>query len=412
MRERHWWSAVPQKLLYVLLGVSLATLVITFWFWGQQWANLPTGSVATPEALKEKLEAYDKRADELEKLLALLLGVSTIYAIALGFSAYQQLKDSTDKLEKLSDKAEKKIEQLPDEIAHIRMDAKDEIQEFVVKVVSKFPLFADMDIAIRTIMDHLMRLLPVIDWRDEDYGKLKDQEKQEILFYEKTVASLECFDLQRNPHIRGTISEIYHGLGNFYGLKYVADGRRQNEDKERARFYLNRAISHDSENSGALNDCGLYALQIEDPPDLKLARKRFNESLGADSDQQRATYNLAWIEQEEGNLSRGEDLLSHALGMTKWQKNLPPRIGSILYNRACARARLGARETDTTKRGEWLSKSLDDLNATFPAGKAPYDAENVATFKQDIQTGGDLSFLASNDPWRAEIRLVVERLPQ
>src|SRR5208282_3024537 len=109
MRKRHWWVA-SRLLLFILLGVALATVVITARFWWQQPANRPIGGAATPDALKEKLEEYDKRADELEKLLELLLGVSTIYAVALGLSAYQQLKDSADKLEDLSKDAQKKID--------------------------------------------------------------------------------------------------------------------------------------------------------------------------------------------------------------------------------------------------------------------------------------------------------------
>ena len=258
MRRRHWWFALLPILLYVLLGVSLATVVITGRFWWQQQANRPTGGGATPEALKEKLEAYDKRADELERLLTLLLGLSTIYAIALGLSAYQQLKDSTDKLEKLTDKAEEKI------------------QGFADKVVTKFPLFADMDIAIGMIMDHLMRSLPVIDWSDADYRKLKDQEKQEILFYEKTVASFEYFDLRRTPNVRETTSEIYHGLGNFYGLKYVSEGKKHTDDRERSRFYLERAIDHDTGNTGALNDRAFLAVYLDDPPDNPKAKTLFS----------------------------------------------------------------------------------------------------------------------------------------
>ena len=209
-QKRKWWL-FSRILLCILLGISLATVVITGRFWWQQQANGPTGSAATPEALKEKLEFYDKRADELEKLLTLLLGVSTIYAIALGLSAYQQMKDSADSLKNLRKEAEK------------------EIDEFVVKVESKFPLFADMDLRIREIMDRLMLLLPVIDWSDEDYRNLTEPLKQEILFYEKTVASLECFDLRGTRHIRQTVSEIYHGLGNFYGLRY-ASGSRQSKN--------------------------------------------------------------------------------------------------------------------------------------------------------------------------------------
>src|SRR5579872_5834422 len=106
-----WW--VSRTLLWIFIGAALATVVATGRFWWQQPVNGPVFEGKTPEALSEKLDAYGKRADELDKLLALLLGLSTIYAIALGLSAYQQLKDSADKLEDLRKEAQEKINQLP-----------------------------------------------------------------------------------------------------------------------------------------------------------------------------------------------------------------------------------------------------------------------------------------------------------
>src|ERR1019366_6060656 len=118
-------------------------------FWLQRAASRPVASGATPADLKDKLDAYDKRADELERLLTLLLGVSTIYAVALGISAYQQLQNAKAEIEQHKKYAE------------------EEYHEFVLKVESKFPLLADMDYSLRAIMDHMMYLLPVIDWSDD-----------------------------------------------------------------------------------------------------------------------------------------------------------------------------------------------------------------------------------------------------
>lgn len=408
MRSRVLWL-VSRTLLLILLGAALATLWVTGRFWWQQQANHPPASGTTLEALKEKLEAYDKRADELEKLLALLLGVSTIYAIALGFSAYQQLKDSADKLENLRETAQAKIDQLPAEITNIKKAASEDIQEFAAKVQSKFPLFADMDIAVRDIMDRLTHLLPVIDWSDEDYRNLTPQLKEEILFYEKTVAAFEYFDLRRVRHIRETASEIYHGLGNFYGLKYASEGKQLEEDKERSRFYLDRAIRHDPENSRALNDRGFLAANLDKPPDYQKAREVFIRSLELDPEQQRARYNLAYIEHIEKNYARSEQLLSEALEKKRWQAKIPARhCSSILYNRACARARLG--ELNSRQKQNYFDKAIADLEAVFPAG-ADYSPELVTFFRNDIQSGEDLASLALDEPWKTRIATIVARLP-
>lgn len=408
MRSRVLW-VLSRTLLLVLLGAALATLWVTGRFWWQQQANLAPPSGTTLEALKEKLEAYDKRADELEKLLALLLGVSTIYAIALGFSAYQQLKDSAEKLEDLRENAQAKIDQLPAEITNIKKAASEEIQEFAAKVQSKFPLFADMDVAIRDIMDRLTHLLPVIDWSDEDYRNLTPELKQEILFYEKTVAALEYFDLRRVRHIRQTASEIYHGLGNFYGLKYASEDKQSEEDKDRSRFYLDRAIRHDPENSGALNDRGFLAANLDRPPDYQKAREVFIRSLELDPEQQRARYNLAYVEHAEKNYARSEQLLSEALDKKRWQTKLPARHrDSILYNRACARTRLG--ELSSSRKRDYLDKAIVDLEAVFPVGPV-YSPELVTSFKNDIQPGEDLALLTLDEPWKTRIATLVARLP-
>ena len=450
MRKRHRW-VVARLLLFIFLGVALATVIITARFWWQQPANGPLSGAATPEAIKEKLEAYDKRADELEKLLELLLGVSTIYAIALGLSAYQQLKDSADKLEELSKDAQKKIDQLPGELASIRKSASDDIEEFAEKVQAKFPLFADMDTEIRKIMDRLMQLLPVIDWSDENYRTLNAQLKEEILFYEKTVAALECFDLRATRHIQQTVSEIYHGLGNFYGLRYASVNKKSrdsadklkslreaaekdihepdttmpdiadrllqlppavqwgDEDKERARFYLDRSIHHDAENSGAYNDRGFLAANLDDPPDYQTARAVFGKSLEVDADQQRARYNLAYIEHACKNYGRSVELLTEALQKKRWQGKLAPRHRpSILYNRACAYARLG--ESDSAQRQAWFSKAVADLKEVYPPG-AVLGPRLPMNLKDDIEPGEDLHPLTMSEPWKSVIEEIKDRLP-
>jgi hypothetical protein len=432
------WT-VARSLLFILLGITVATLVVTGRFWWQQEVHrAPTGA-STADAVKEKLDAYSERADELEKLLSLLLGVSTIYAIALGLSAYQQLKDSTDKLEALSSKAEDEIRQLPGKLEGLRKDAQTEIQkqiadaakelanlkqeaenrirllredaqkeidEFVVKVETKFPLFADMDISILAIVDQLIRLLPVMDsseWNHQEYQTLIRERGQEIAFYEKTVAALIYFDLQRASPIRRTVSEIYHGLGNFYGLKYYWEGKQVN-DKERARFYLERAIQHDAANSGALNDRGYLATYLDEPPDRTKAKALFSKSLEVDPEQQRARYNLAFLEHDEGNYRRSVELLGEALEMKRWQARTPARNrNSILYNQACAYARLNE-----------LPQAMANVEVVFPAGP-DYTADEwkelVTQFKNDIKPNEDLYPLAATEPFASKIKALAARLP-
>jgi tetratricopeptide (TPR) repeat protein len=409
MRKRHYWLAC-QLLLYTLLGVCLSTVVVTGRFWWQEQHNRPLGNAATLVELKDKLEAYDKRADDLEKLLTLLLGVSTIYAIALGLSAYQQLKDSAEKLEGLRKEAQKKIDQLPGELVRIRELASDEIEKFAARFLSKLFLFADMDVAFRGIMYRLMCLLPVIDWSDEENQEISPQIKEEILFYEKTVASFEYFDLRRLRQVRESASEIFHGLGNFYALQYAREGK-QDWHKERARFYLDRAIRFNPKNVGALNDRGFLATDLDNPPDFATARDVFTKSLDADGEQQRALYNLASVEHREENYRRAADLLCQAIEKKRWQEKLPARHrDSILYNRACAYVRLGV--GDAARKPTWFDEAVADLAKVFPSDGL-MEAETLLgkNFKNDIKPGEDLHALTIEDPWKSEVEKIKSRLP-
>ena len=67
--------------------------------------------------LREKLDAYEKRTEDLKTLTALLLGLSTLYAISLGIGSYlgvqdatTRAKDSIDSVDKKRDEAEKNWE--------------------------------------------------------------------------------------------------------------------------------------------------------------------------------------------------------------------------------------------------------------------------------------------------------------
>ena len=85
--------------------------------------------------------------------------------------------------------------------------------------------------------------------------------------------------------------------------------------------------------------------------------------------------------------------------MKRWQNKLPARNrNDILYNRACAYARLGESE-----------KALKDLENVFSG--ADYSAELVKTFNNDIQPNEDLSTLASTEPWGTRINVIKARLP-
>jgi tetratricopeptide (TPR) repeat protein len=183
-------------------------------------------------------------------------------------------------------------------------------------------------------------------------------DKQEILFYEMTVATFDLFDV---TVARQEISEIYHGLGNYYGQKYVDDRTKHREnqlDMERSQFYLDRAIRTDRTNVSALNDRSFLALALALPPDFLAAIEVLEGSLLAEPPQQRARYNLALVRQSQGDYSESERLLTEALALTNWENTpVPKRVVNLYYNRACARTRLAK----ATKIHDFLGEAMSDL---------------------------------------------------
>ncbi|MGH9431302.1 MAG: hypothetical protein ACRD3T_07140 [Terriglobia bacterium] len=405
-----------RPLAWMLVGASAATFLIAADFWwnaGPDIRSAPatSGSPELTEVVKSKLDSYEKRADDLEKLLSLLVAMTAVYGIALGLSSYAQAKESSDRLNQIrndalqqaqqsagrltqiENDARQEVQKLPGEMTGVRDnaaatlnriqdDANRQVEDFVHKVQSRFPLLSDMDVGIRAIVTRVTHLFPVIDWTEENYDRLRPQGKQEILYYEKAIAALEPFDL--GP-VRKEVSEIFHGLGNFYGVKYKIEKEERKkdankpapleDDMERSRFYLERSLGQDSYNVGALNDRVFFALNIDpSTQELTNAWDRCQASLKLDPEQQRARYNLAYIEHVKQSYQESVKLLTEALSKLTWQLAEPARHHfSIHYNRACAHARLG--ETDS---------ALSDLEEAIPPA-TPSDSQLKDQFPADIK---------------------------
>jgi hypothetical protein len=87
--------------LGVLILCTLALIVAGSWPQARRSIlGLPpvasTTGAETQEVLKEKLESYNKRADDLQKVTSLLLGLSAIYAIVLAVSAYAAVQSNLE----------------------------------------------------------------------------------------------------------------------------------------------------------------------------------------------------------------------------------------------------------------------------------------------------------------------------
>jgi len=382
-----------------VLGIGLAAIVASAELW---WpvrvarAGVPPAvTVSQVEGLiKEQLDLYSKRADDLERLLSLLIAISTVYAIALSWNAFQQARESADRLEKIRTETEA-----------IRQGAKKEAEKIRDDVLKIFPVFEGMDDAIRSTMHKVMSLLPRIDLFERKFEHLDSREKEQILFYEKTMSASEYFNLRS---FKKMTSEIYHGLGNFYALKSVSESNSNRpaleEDRERSRFYLERALDLDEENVGALNDRGYLAMSLDSPPRQEDAKTYYERSLRADPEQQRARYNLALVmhRQSPPDYEGSIHLLTEALDRRRWQE-MPDsqHIPEIAYNRACSRTRLAERKSEPD-RMSLLNDAMSDLRKVFSRNDVNWSSVGKP-FLHDITKGEDLSLLAEKPEFREEI---------
>jgi tetratricopeptide (TPR) repeat protein len=412
----------PKVLLPVVFGLTLGLgigILVTsmgLW-WGVRAARAAIPSTVTTQQaadeLKERLDLYSKRADDLERLLSLLIAVSTVYAIALSWNAFQQAKDSESKLDKIGgeieairEKAQREADKGRDEIEVIRQGALKEAEKVRDDVLKIFPVFEGMDDAIRSTMHKVMSLLPRIDLSEKKFESLQSRDREEILFYEKTMSASEYFNLRS---FKKMTAEIYHGLGNFYALRCASETHLNElaakDDRERARFYLDRALYLDDMNVGALNDRGYLSFALDDPPQPADAKTYYEISLKVGPNQQRARYNLALIKHQSKppDYEHSIRLLTEALEIPRWQEQPDPRrVPDILYNRACSRTRLAER-----KGGEEQTSLLKDALADL---KTAFDNKDIdwltagEPFLEDIKEGNDLTLLAKDGRFEGTIK--------
>ena len=91
------WNKIVLGLLLLLLLSAVILIVLASWSQATRLV-LTTPPTSTPQqlnaddVLKERVENYNKRVDELQKVASLLLGLSTIYAIVLAVSAYASVQ--------------------------------------------------------------------------------------------------------------------------------------------------------------------------------------------------------------------------------------------------------------------------------------------------------------------------------
>jgi hypothetical protein len=350
---------------------------------------------ARNDLLSLKLDAYNKRVEDLEKLASFLTGLSVLYALALGVTSYIALQNNLQQAKAIGEELNALREKAVTQLA----EAKSKATEIMGTISDEFPLFGFVDTNLRRITKDVLEIMPFKGWSDEIYAKLQPQRIEAILYYEKTAASLEFFYLGA---LRADVSRIYQRLGVFYALKCQHQRKELRQDSPlelaRSKFYLDRATDKNPDNFAAWNDRAWVALVLDQPASLALAKQFSQSSLTSNDKHQRAHYNLSVAEHLSGNYSAAEEWLSRALQLKDWEEDEEEkdtrRLHNLYYNRACARGRLSQKpENDSKHRASesLLQEALEDLEDAFSPDQLEYwDTPDWKSVAADCLKGGDL----------------------
>jgi hypothetical protein len=424
--QNSWLVSRAMAIALGLLVLLIAAAI--FWEagpWHRYIALVPPPRDLGQQAstLHDKLEGYERSADTLKTLVTFMISLSTLYALALALNAYIGVQEATKR-------AEQSVKSLND----LQQSAKLRYDRDLMDIRREFPLFREMQSRIGDIRDALLHLIPEGGFGEEAFKHISPTDKVKITHYERTVASFEFFNL---APFREEASRIYQLLGSFHSHKWLLEKesgvRRDETDKDWARFYLLRSNELKRNDVATLNELGFFELKVTAEWDL--ARKHLSASRDLDARQQRPRYFLSICEHYAGDLERrkgnaeaakkhyGEsvELLTTALGMKRWQQEdqearvrhadfFKRMICYLHYNRACAQARLAEFESVPALQSGLREKAVADLNGAFPSGTIPQHGEQLARdFQQDTNAGGDLFSLVQSQ-WGSEVKQLIERV--
>jgi tetratricopeptide (TPR) repeat protein len=333
------------------------------------------GSAAAAEAriaaLKEQIDAYSNRVDSLDKMITILVGLSTLYAVALGVTSYLNVNQVLEQSRSTAAQVEKMRGEIAESLATSQAHALG-VKRLRDRLDRERPELQRLGTALRDAVRTLNKYLP--EHLERDKHRFDDQEIQEIQEAERLSGVV------RHIGAPPRVSRMLSGLGRFYSVRAsLAPPAEQNQLLQRARYYLSRAVRIDPDNFIALND---LAFVLEDLGDLAGSERFWQQSLERQKAQQRARYNLAKFAERRNDFEAAERLLAGALSETKWQ-SAPneERMKDILYNHACYCSRLGTKTNDV----RWADAAVESLQKL-----QPFTGEQRTILPEDVKPGSAL----------------------
>lgn len=287
-------------------------------------------------------EALENRAGDLQKLLAALLTVGTIFGLALGVGTYVNLKDIQKNAER--------------DLAEIRAD---------------FPAIARLNRKIAVMLEELRSYgnLRLEELDEDSYSAFDPGEREEILLREISFNALAFFDYGKVDAMRASAAEAFVTFGHFYGAQYLSDRERHAASLQRAMIYLSRAldtgrIDIETRVRSALGILYIWEGAMEPEPQrrkelLGQASRHVLAVLAIDDLNPRCLIAAAWMDRRENRLGEAIDRLDKLIRAAADRKltlnQLKRYSGAAYFNRACYLACQG--KMDEALRDLWESRN-------------------------------------------------------
>ncbi|MBC8166578.1 MAG: tetratricopeptide repeat-containing protein [Bryobacteraceae bacterium] len=346
-RRRMWWiTTVLMGVVVIVASCWLIFGIVAYTRAGPSTLN-PEENLETKAArIKLELDSIAEEGKRIDRMVTLLLGLTSLYALALGLNSYFGLKQVLDSAKEDSkravayarDDSRRVVERLQAESKQTLDSAKENFQQFRQEIRDKYPELANLHANLRDLIGGMSAVFRAgEDWTEHAYSSLSPRKRQELLMTELRLAGLEVFRLDDFSSYRPEMVRLCQGFGRFYSSKFAAEGSAG--DWERARLYFERAIRLEPPNAGLLKDFGVHLTQ----PEVKMTERRsnyqasgeelrvrdrlrteaenaFSESLSQNADEPGSLFGLGYIWFRKGDYKAAEDCYKRLTALTRWRE--------------------------------------------------------------------------------------------
>jgi len=408
------------------LGLDIWTMRVGFTLWSPATAQTKdAGKNAAPNTtdqavlqdLSQRLEGVGKRLDsmpqaaalenraaDLQKLLAALVTVGTIFGLALGFATYVNLKDTQQNAEKLITVTQQNAKEL---IENVRQHAESELAE----IRADFPAIARLNRKIAAMLEELRSYgtLRLEELGPDTYAGFSPDDKEEILLREMTFNALDFFDYGKVEALQGSAAEAFVTFGHFYGARYMSDQVRHSAAFHRAVIYLDRALENGKAETAVRVRSALGILYIwqsnrELVPSqkkklLERAKQHLNAVLAGNELDPRCLIAAAWIDRREDRMDEAIGRLSKLIQAAADEKltrhQVERFLGQAQFNRACYYALSGN-----------LDQAMQDLWDSRSAAPAAGDGREkwIKKLKDECEPQGDLAAISAEARYQGDFK--------